>query len=211
MKTHENHLILSFYKSLEKDVNGLLPELCLSRDWEILHSILQDENGLHALCTLGKGFEQALITPDMVLPVPPEFPVHEGSSLPEFFYELFTILFHEDGLRRHDGVDVMSMTNSHIVLILRQILLAFSKLIDVEPKTKPEAELAAFAERIQYVGFPSYFMQANPILRLARIAISNYFGYDHEDRSLDPAFEQWIDNPFGRHGPGAVAGRDSVL
>jgi len=207
METY-NTLILSFYRALKEDVQSLLPESDLEEDWKILLDEFTSYEGVQHLCRLGKEMEICLIT-DKLLDVPSEFPRHEGSNLPELFYELFQTIFHESGLRRYTSNSVGAKVASATVLVLRQILLAFSKLEDVLPNTDPESEIRSFISRIQTAGLSAFPPSDNQVIQVAHCLLSQYFGeWNRGEFLLGADFQQWEDNPFGRHGPGAVAGRE---
>lgn len=174
------------------------------------------------LCTLGKALESTLIT-GVKLVVSAEFPLAEGSHLPRFCYDLFSQILTEDGLPRYmwdadrrsykdsdgrksnDGL-LISKKASHCVFLLRQVLLAFSKAKDIEPVTDPKSELESFKRRLTGVTT----IKANTVILATARKLLHEFFYDSEGR-LHPFLEQWRTEPWGRHGPGAVAEREKGL
>jgi len=193
--------IPSFYKAFLTDVRSLFPELDLTYEENFINDSLGfPEEFVKKLSKLGKALEISLITPKL-LEVPEGFAIHEGSVLPEFFYEFWSAIFYDSGLRRHqtDESGAVSQHASIYVLELRQLLLAYSKVEDIEPDVSEEVEIDEFIDRIT---FQPNIKLPSPILRIARRLLRNFFCADEE---LEACFAQWVQDPFGRHGPGAVA------
>lgn len=194
--------IPSFYKTFLTDVRSLFPELDLTYEENWLDQTLAEspEEMVKLLSKLGKALEISLITPKL-LEVPEGLAIHEGSVLPELFYEFFSALFHMSGLRRHqpEGADAVSKNASVYVLVLRQFLLAFSKAEDIEPDPKEDDEVQEFIGRITHT--PDIKLPGSVIL-IARRLLREFFLADGD---LEACFSQWVQDPFGRHGPGAVA------
>jgi len=198
---------------MTKDVTEILPDCDSEKIRESFEMLIQDfqkrsYDHVRDCVTLGKAFERSLISPQ-ILVVPPSVPLHDGSSLPEWFYELFCVLFHEDGLRAYSFEQSRHITEQSAiyVLILRQIFLAFSKLVDLEPDISVDDEIRAFIERI--TSKPNIKLDST-ILLVARLLLRAFSvgTEDEEDHPYAAPFAQWVDNPFGKHGPGAVAEKE---
>lgn len=206
-----NPFIFSFYQAIREDVQTLFPELDLEKDWEVLLERYANASGVQSLALLGKAMEKALITKEL-LEIPNSFARAEGSNLPELFYQLFQTIFFESGLRRYETISEESKYASGTVFILRQVLLAFSKLEDIEPSTDQDEEWERFLFRITTAGSDIRWQQIKDNILVARRLLANFFAIDPtSNTTLGAMFEQWMDNPFGRHGPGAVAGRETGM
>jgi len=223
METYTN-LTLSFFRAIQQDVEKLYPEhyeeISLSFDWLLSAQTCDAERLImvKALCTLGKAMEQSLISPKL-LEVPSYFPLSEGSALPVFLHFLFEEVFYPSGLRRYGkapGEQEISGEIASAVFVLRQILLAFSKAEDLPCNTEPTDELRSFIARVtkrvdHSVRYPTDITQQN-IMSIAKELLRHVLT-DADVESLDEhrlaaPLQQWIDSPFGRHGPGAVAGEE---
>lgn len=207
MTNHQNNSILSVFQGFEKDVNSLFPELDLTESWKILYMTIADpDNGLRKLCRLGKSFEQSLITGKPMVFDHSDFKPHLESKLPEMFFELFL-----EVVPSTDGVNPSALTHfddankgykALIVLVLRQILLGFSKLEDIPCDADSEVELTQFASRITAI--PEIKLGSD-VISLSRWLLRQFFYDDLEDEEPCADLTQWVNDPFGRHGPGAVA------
>lgn len=232
METYTN-LTLSFYKALKQDVLKLYPEFVdeISESFEWLDNLISisDENRLLAiksLCLLGKSIEKSLITPAL-LEVPSYFPLHENSVLPKFLYSLLSEVFYDSGLRRYsgnvkdhhlrdDGAEIAKDAAS-AVFVLRQVTLAFSKAQDLPCDTEPVDELIAFRDRVtaeipltvRYPQDPLGMRIRATAQRLLRVVLNKHGAESFVgDPEMVAPLAQWVDNPFGRHGPGAVVGEE---
>lgn len=96
---------------------------------------------------------------------------------------------------------------AYAVYVLRQAFLAFSKIEDIEPDVDSERELTEFVDRITQVPQITDFSvipEAAGLIRLVVCHEEELFGNGSPD-SLAACLEQWESDPFGLHGPGAVA------
>lgn len=211
METYAN-LVLSFYISLQRDVDEL--HLDLDVDLSPIVKALTPDNYdsvVRYLAKFGKAIENALIS-DVKLDVPdhPLFFKRDGTELPDLTYPLLEVLFHRDGFRRHCEKCVYEV-NSVYVLLLRQIYLAFSKLIDLEPDVNVDDEISSFVDRITTDHFDSVVLHQRcntEVLAGARALLSDLFTTEvGKTMELAAPLAQWVENPFGCHGPGAVADR----
>lgn len=203
-------LIISFYQSLFSDVSDLLP----SEPLQTSLTFLMERNWpdfIRPLSALGKSFESTLISGVKLL-VPDEFELEPGTELPKFCFCLFTAILNDAGYRRYtydggvrdtltfefDGYVQAKRIQPLYVLILRQILLAWSKVTDIETIASEQDEINSFVQRIQT---PGDVRLDSGTLSWARYLLRTLFT---EDGELDASIQQWIEDPFGRHGPGAV-------
>jgi len=188
------------------------------------------------LCQLGKSMEASLITGRSLNKckgsktfISDAFPLQDGSSLPLFCYDLFSQIFSESGSPRyflapsktqHDRYDLVDVDGNRSadlsvakdaaasVLLLRQVLLAFSKATDLPVIAEEEKEIEDFVDRVLAAsssGTVAYRPGLSVIFSFARKLLRELLCPDGE---IHPSLAQWIDNPFGRHGPGAVANRE---
>jgi len=153
-----------------------------------------------ALPEMGKAMETSLITGEVFV-TPPYFSKHWRSELPNFMYGCFRTLFDDSG----HPLGVESAEAVYCFFALRQVCLAYSKVTDIPSRmTLAEAE-KAFRERIveePTITAPSW------LLNKARALIQ---GVVMEDGRLQAMLAQWVENPYGKHGPGAVAGKEHGL
>lgn len=214
METYAN-LVLSFYQHLSQDVEqlNLDVEFDVSPIILAMHSKTTPyEDTLRVLCKFGKAIETALIADEkLIVPDHPLFEEKmEGSELPRLTGPMLEILFHHSGYRRHCDKCVEEV-NSVYVLILRQTYLAFAKIVDLEPDVDESEEINAFVSRVctdWYAELDLHRRCSSDILSSARSILADVFtvkiGLELE---LAAPLAQWVLNPFGCHGPGAVADR----
>jgi len=84
-------------------------------------------------------------------------------------------------------------------LLLRQVFLAFSKLQDVEPLGDIDREVESFKSRV--TTRPTITCDSM-ILSTARALLRDVL---MDGNQMDARLAQWVDEPWGAHGPGAVA------
>lgn len=94
---------------------------------------------------------------------------------------------------------------------LRQVLMLFSKAEDIPCLGNTDQELASFKTRLLCSDFPDknrmrYKPGLSIVFSIARKLLRELLQDGDEPRA---EFAQWDSNPFGRHGPGAVADRSS--
>jgi len=201
-------LVPAFYRSVFKDLNALdsfQKDVNLRSAQYILQRI--ECEGLcvvsRSLPSLGKAVEKALITGTKLI-VPASFAIHWRSALPNFMFNYMSILFDKAGsplhLLRSDNSP--NHEEAFAFWAIRQVTMAFSKARDVGCMVSDDEALMNFQSRITgqpVITAPSW------LLNRARALIKGVIGSD--DR-LDPSLEQWLVEPYGRHGPGAVAGKE---
>lgn len=191
----------------------------LSDDITWLNSLILsegEEKVIPCLGALGKAFERALITG---CPMTWDITVFEprSSGLPVFLGSLFELVLHLDGTPIF-GFDaekccysdaegfMFPMPNEVLrscadpVVAIRQVLLYFSKVEDIPVLADEEKEIESFVTRVT-TGSPVSLKFRTPVIAKARQVLRDLLTPDGE---LHPSLAQWIDNPFGAHGPGAV-------
>lgn len=208
--------------SINRIIKGLLEDLsaiCSERsedsesDLHWIEARIDDPALIPMLCQLGKNLEISLIS-NSVLKVPTYFPKYGETNLPNLLYPLWKEVFHFSGSPIYgydstrgiftdvDGYffpfppDVKSHVN-RVIQGLRQFFLFFSKNTELPCLKEEEDEIGAFIERAtrKY----SYLDVSSKDISSVREVISEIL--DDPDVAI---LEQWIDNPYGKHGPGAV-------
>jgi len=203
---------LAFYKSVFKDLactssyyqKRLRPSECylLKR----LHS-----EGIivisKSLSEMGKAAEISMITGEPIK-IPQTFKLRWKSRLPVFLYDLFIEAWDDDGrpkwvLATPD--DTGKANQSYAYYCIRQICLAYSKAVDLGTSVTNDEALASFVDRISGqpdITAPSWLL--NNARRLLREVTM-------DGDSLNAMLAQWDEDPYGRHGPGAVACKEKDL
>jgi hypothetical protein len=192
--------VQSLIVGLFADVKRKLPTEYLAEDVEYIFSRLEKEGMSFLFSTLpklGKAVETALISEEPLL-VPPDFGLVKGTRLPKFMYQYFSMVFDDKGdiQLAERGVDAVE--------ILRQITLCFSKVV-VSSENKSGEALEAFQERVSNCGIRRY----HHIFKYARKYIRLVFTDDGSPTMR--ALRDFERNPWGKHGPGAVAGGERGL
>jgi len=212
METYES-FTSTFYKSLFKDIRSIFPQcsddLNTSLGWLIKEIDRDKAATLRSLTRLGKNLEQACISlRGLVVPtLDTRFTCVEHTRLPRFCYSLFRCLFDDGGnlLPQEERIN-----DDAAFVCLRQILLAFSKVTDIEPDASPEDQIIDFVMRMKRRQLPFETGWSNPeadefrsiVIPIARSLLRRLF-YDEEGR-FHPFLAQWREMPWGRHGSGAV-------
>jgi len=154
-----NSLYSTFYRSLQKDIPDTLPEhLVIDLSVTLLRICKEaEEEGIRdvllRLSRLGKEFERVLITrtalsldedlceDGSVDPARPRyFPLSIGYFLLEY--------------RCPREIEAWDSTGEYLFIFLRQALLAFSKVQDIEPAVDINAQREAFADRMRRTYHP---------------------------------------------------------
>jgi len=226
MATCQN-LYSTFYTNLVKDVENMLPDgpeldcFRSSVSFILTHSVSEEEQKamIIQLAKLGKEFESAVIN-GRQLDIPPFFRQENNygpsNRLPGLFRETIRHFFNDEGTRcfpytssKEVEETTASSELSFRFQLLRQTLLAFSKCRDLAPDVDSDDEVREFVRRTsrQRLPFDSYSPAAidfrTETLQIARLLIKEVL---YDEGRLHPSLIQWIEDPFGRHGPGAVAG-----
>jgi hypothetical protein len=214
----------SIYRALFLDIAHHYPNSAPADFRYLLDRLISEGESFcfERLPVLGKAFEVSLISLEP-LKVPNGWKFCRGTRLPKFLFELFSQLFQDDGLPRYtiQSKDQYNMTNVNACRFLRQVLMMWSKVIPsgdmtdlCKGSTAPGLEqikvadalkdFAVRAERITVIENNDPFNKS--FLSEARRLISCVLS-EHGAKPV-PALADFIVNPWGRHGPGAVAGRE---
>lgn len=159
------------------------------------------------LATVGKGFERAVISRS-------NFNFHHACLTVEPLHTFWVprivavlvATFFEEG----SGTPLFSVLDSENkeladrFRLVRQLLLGFSKVQDIEPSIREEEEISLFKDRMTSREFHTKLSYGRNFLLIARALLRELF---YEDGKLCAPLAQWDTLPFGRHGPGAVADR----
>jgi len=198
-------LALAFYHSVFKDfiVHDPSQRLCYKTSARYLKLRLESEGLVllvRSLPVMGKAIETSIITGEP-LKVPSGFRKHWRSELPSLLYGCFRTLFDDSG----HPLGAKSPEAVYRFYVLRQVFMAFSKAVDMPSRMTLEEAKASFKERIveePTITTPSWLLnRARALIR--RVVMDG-------DR-LHPMLAQWVEIPFGRHGPGAVAMKEKGL
>jgi len=199
-------LALAFYSSVFKDftVHDPSKRSCYNRSgrYLILRLSAEGTNFISdSLPNLGKAVETSLITGEKLCFSSKCFSKHWRSELPNFLYECFVDLFDSAGFpRMSDSAEAIFS-----FFVIRQVCLAYSKAKDIPSRMTLDEAKASFKIRISEdseITAPSWLLnEARSLIR--RVVM--------EDDRLHAMLAQWDDNPFGRHGPGAVAEKETGL
>jgi len=213
------NLIGSFYANLQYDyedfcISANYPETTLDSvrkgfDWILSQHALDPLFALRTLPSIGKAIEKAVIG-STVLELPAgSIPIDSTGStvLPEPFHGLFACVFHGDGT---PSADFEGSYKSLSFKLLRQVFLAFSKVKDAECIASEEEEITNFYLRITSKPTIGTNPMFNSEVRVARTLLSHVLGDSEHDRpnGLCAELAQWDTIPFGKHGPGAVCGKE---
>lgn len=209
----------SLYRALFCDLAQHFPNFA-SLDFSYLLSRIEREGMSFCLDTLpllGRAFEVSLITLEP-LKVPDGWKLQRGARLPKFLGELFSQLFRPTGeplytiLHKEKYNDLAV----HACRFIRQVCMMWSKSSltgtlsetgAVLPCRKTEKALRGFIQRCsRTVVIRNDDPQNKSYLNEARRLIGVVLRDDGTPDYL--ALRDFERNPWGRHGPGAVAGRE---
>jgi hypothetical protein len=211
----EHPLLSTFFKSFLRDVIDVFPEIdIVSETTRLTHiEFLYGETGLiRVLADFGKSLETSLITGKSLDRTVSEVYQHDPNlwdsetSLPWVLNPLWRRI---GCLVATDNVPLGDLTSEfHDAIascfLLRQFLLAFSKVENVEPQTDPLEDLKAFEQRISAP--PALKLAGkSKLISLARNLLKLVLMHEDSMEQLAAPLEQWDSDPFGAHGPGAVA------
>jgi len=198
-------IVLAFYTSVFKDfiVHDPSQRSCYKASARYLKLRLENEGlGLisNSLPELGKACEISLITGEP-LKVPVSFRTHWRSALPSFLYQQWKRLFDDEGNPLMAETDEAAWS----YLVIRQVCMAFSKAEDIPSRMTQLEAMFSFRKRIAEdiaITTPSWLL--NRARQLIHAVVM-------EGDRLHPMLAQWESIPYGRHGPGAVAGKEKGL
>jgi len=226
----EYHAQSSLYRALFCDIAQHFPNSVLIQDYSYLQSRIEKEGSpffLLRLPELGKALETSLVTGE-VLNTPRGFERLSGTGLPKFLGQLFRELFEDDGtplrcfagyspkgeyISTHpDGVERAALA----LTFLRQTCLMYSKVETVgdidnpsfgagKLSAKNQKALDSFVDRMSngvkglLSSDPFFYTCVKEARRLLRVFFQT--ACPERDELLE-----FVTNPWGRQGPGAVAG-----
>jgi hypothetical protein len=186
----------------------------IENDFQYLSRRLREEGEvfcLQKMSELGKAIDVSLISGEP-LQVPEGFQLAKKTRLPRFCQYLFNRVFDRYGFPLED-TEFPYVGQNLSVQLLRQVFLAFSK---VKPRfVENEAEHhQALLDRIcisrdtvkANLCNESHGGQLAVVLTEARRLLSIVF--DRRQKLVRP-LQEFCKEPWGRHGPGAVAGKES--
>lgn len=222
-------LVSHLLSGMQKDCLSLYQDeyRAVNTFFDTLNFLSANADGCLEMSLCGKAFELAIITNQPLrLPVSVFNKKRAGTALPELGFFLWSRVFHVatgqpllsyragqrlfETYEREELSTEPSFTNrlssdelnsyGLAVWFLRQTLLIHSKRTDLPTIAVEQEEVDGFVERIQSkpeITLPNY------VLRSAREYLRRILLCEDQERLAAP-IEQWLSNPFGRHGPGAV-------
>lgn len=195
----------SFYRALFFDLAQRIPSGFYESDLDYLFSRYEKEGSAFLFTTLpllGKAVEKALILEDKI-EIPLGWRLKRGTRLPVFLNCIFTILFFEDGSLRSSFLGEPSKEAYDALFFIRQICGLFGK---VETQASPQKDLEAlkgFRDRSTRSWDPPFKNEVfREVITQSRKTLEKMFSGDHPILTQLREFQK---NPWGRHGPGAVA------
>jgi len=204
MNNHDLALVLAFYKTVFSDFSSHDPSQRLCNRSNVRYAVRRirhegTEFVSKSLPLLGKACEASLVSGEP-FQVPTTFALHWRSKLPSFMYNYFVQLFDDSGSPR----DATS-GQAYAYWVVRQVCLAYSKATDIPSRMTEEEAIKSFSSRITeepVITAPSWLL--NRARRLIQAVVM-------DGDSLNPSLAQWDTDPYGRHGPGAVAQKETGL
>lgn len=162
-----------------------------------------DSFAFMTLPLLGKAIERSLIQEEP-FKAPLGWHFKKNTKLPLFLYELFSYLYTDDAQPKW-GKNPLPMMRD-VVFFLRQVCSVFSKVEYEAARSKCLETVNGFKERTTRSWEPDgSSRELSEILRLAREILARVFEGDSPCLSELRGFQK---EPWGRHGPGAVAGSE---
>lgn len=197
--------VQSVFSALFFDMAQRHPDIDFSHSEKVFFRRLQAEKEPFVLSTLpllGKAVELALITCEPFR-APYGWKLRSKSRLPIFLYDLFQIIFMEDGSLRWSIEDQVDEKVHSAVYLLRQFCLIFSKVEMPETHEQHSVAIAGFKKRSTHRYDPDFSNQDfRDVLRLGREILRRVFSGNSPELCALQSFRK---EPWGRHGPGAVA------
>lgn len=222
--SHPHYAQSRLYRALFCDIAQLFPNFVCD-DFSYLLSRIEMEGHrfyLETLPQLGKAFEVSLVTCED-FKIPAGWKVMHDTRLPKFMFDLFSQVMHDDGSIKEAfsiSSEKQTLVRAQSVQLIRQVCLMWSKAELVGPlakskhhlllqKRKERDALESFAKRVQTPFLlPS---RANDFVHDAFCEASwlleKVFAEDNASGSL-LSIREFGKRPWGRHGPGAVAGKE---
>jgi len=204
-------LALAFYKGFFNDLTQISPTS--KKDNMLSLRYLQKRyrcEGIKfvtkSLPELGKAVETSLITGDP-LKIPCGFTKSWRSQVSCFMSNYMDMLFDTCGVPKWKLrlSDEENHTEAYAFWAIRQVCMAFSKVTDVPPMVTSSEAIKAFEQRVTsdlVISAPSWLLSDARKL-IERVVM--------DDGRLHAMLTQWAEEPYGAHGPGAVAGKEKGL
>jgi len=199
--------IMAFYKSLIEDLISLYHDYQTQSIMDLKYISQRccaegTRFAAQSLPLLGKAVEASLITGEP-LKVPCGFSLQKDCLLPKFLSYFFDKIFCKDG-KPLCAVSAFTENPEYagLIKVIRQILSSFSKYEDAGCMATDDETRKGFLARMRV---EPRIAVSSPILLHARRLISDIVMDGDE---LAAPLAQWDSHPFGRHGPGAVAGKE---
>jgi hypothetical protein len=194
---------------MKDDISSWMQSAHLSHDIQYLIDRFDNEGDAFickTMCMLGKEIETSLVQGRKII-IPPGWSIRSGTSLPRHFYHYFSKVYEDDGSLRAPDED-----NRVAARLLRQLFLFWSK----RASNTLEGEAQAIEEFLSRVTLPRHRLydglsKASHIDKLsfsrAKAILSDVFG---KTAPKSGPFHEFQKEPWGRHGPGAVAFREEA-
>lgn len=193
------------FVALFHDISYQLPSPYLNDDLVYLLNRLEREgnNFIYSdLPALGKAVEKGVVEPTIPIEIPKGFRLRKGTRLPVFLNSLLIRVFYEDGLCRFDHNSEVTDDEARAFFFLRQICLLYSK-VNAPSEDKDTVAIRSFFDRVTA---KKDIKISSDVANLARYLIRSVVEGDSEDHI---ALRMFNKHPFGKHGPGAVAGKEA--
>jgi len=211
----------TFYSALLGDISSLYPSISQEHEMFLIQKferIFGEELYLKIFPEWGKILERALATGSAEMLDSEgenygDYLLHNGT--PRILNELWELVVAPNIGQtkvhcRFDHRDLpaaRALEISMAVNVLRQFFLAFAKVTDVEPSASVDDEITSFSQRISNPAELTASRREFEMIRSVIRIIVQEDPYDVTDEAeLVAPLAQWENDPFGRHGPGAVAG-----
>lgn len=163
-----------------------------------------DNFTLSALPSLGKAFETCIITGEKLI-IPSGFEAFAQTGQPKFLRDLFAEVIDESGLPISDNTDKTWSGRAWIACqFIRQVCLMFSKVrSDASLSSKSDKAIHDFLDRVTTVKELNLVdSMTRDTIKEAHELLRRVFSCESEALSELKSFQK---EPWGRHGPGAVA------
>lgn len=201
----ESSSLSRFYRCVFADIKRSYPDTFLAEAYILAR--LNAEGIRFATSTLpllGKAIDISLTTHEPIK-VPCEFRKRKGTELPQLMYDIFKDIYKDNGELRFSWDEALTDAQFRALLLLRTVCLSFSKVVTSLEKEITDKSLESFSKRIsKEPNINTSQSSNNDAIREARRLLRLVFDSEYSVR-----LREFIHEPWGRHGPGAVAGRES--
>jgi len=199
----------SILLAIKLDCQSWSPNSYLDQDFSYLINRYEKEGDAFICVTLpslGKAVETSLVRSEP-LQVPLGWRLHKSNRLPVVLNTYFSYVFDNDGRPRDP--DEHSIT---AVQLLRQVCLFWSKKTTNNLEGEDEA-IKKFMDRVRLprhrIWDSMKYSHPKQRLSLARAKNAIHELFDAKAPECSP-FMEFVKNPWGRHGPGAVADHEQA-